>query len=254
MADEAVLYSILNGVATLTLNRPDNKNALSVDLVDALGDGISQAIEDATVRVIELTNNGNTFCAGANLKGDGGKHARYTLVDLFTLMQESPKPIVGRIQGHCMGGGVGLAAACDLSVAANDVMIGFTEVRIGVAPAIISVVCLPKMNRADAMELFLSGEKISAGRAAEVGLLNYSVERSELNVKVGELLMKLSRGGPLALAAAKQLVLKVQDMPQSDAFSWTAEISGNLFRSDEASEGIAAFRERRDAHWIPEKP
>ena len=107
-------------------------------------------------------------------------------MDLFRLITGSPKPVIGRIAGHCMGGGVGLAAACDISVVADDARIGFTEVRIGVAPAIISVVCLPKMRRADAAELFLSGERITAARAVEVGLLNRAVPASELDAAVAE--------------------------------------------------------------------
>merc|ERR1719235_1706561 len=115
---------------------------------------------DDAVRIIVLTNAGNTFCAGANLKG-GGEAPRYTLVDLFKLMQEGPKIILGRINGHCTGGGVGVAAACDISIINSTCQVGFTEVRIGVAPAIISVVCLPKMRRGDAAELMLGGEKVS---------------------------------------------------------------------------------------------
>merc|ERR1712066_335141 len=111
-------------------------------------------------------------------------------------MQQASKVIVGRIDGHCTGGGVGLAAACDISVINNKSEVGFTEVRIGVSPAIISVVCLPKMRRADAAELMLSGEKISASRAAQVGLLSHSVPADQLDAKVAEIAGKLVRGGP----------------------------------------------------------
>lgn len=250
MVDDT-LYSIAKGVATITLNREDNKNALSVGLMNSLGDHLMQAESDPAVRCIVLTNTGNTFCAGADLKGDSSVAPKYHLPDVFNLMQTSSKPLVGRIAGHCMGGGVGLAAACDISIAADDVKLGFTEVRIGVAPAMISVVCLPKMRYSDAMELFLSGERISAARASELGLLNHAVARGELEAKLDELLAKLVRGGPRAMAAAKQLVVKVPDMDRDAAFEWTAELSGNLFRSEEASEGIAAFREKKDAPWVP---
>merc|ERR1719497_291958 len=153
---------------------------------------------DTAVRAIVLTNAGNTFCAGANLKGGAGEEPRYNLVDVFKMMHTGPKVILGRINGHCTGGGVGLAAACDISVIANTSEVGFTEVRIGVAPALISVVCLPKMNRADAAELMLSGEKIPADRAAAVGLVNYAVPAGELDAKVSEIALKLVRGGPTA--------------------------------------------------------
>lgn len=253
MTEPAVIYNVNQGVATLTLNRPENKNALSAELVNQLAAGLERAAEDDSARVIVLTNNGNTFCAGADLKAGVGDKPLFTLVDLFQLMQSSPKPVVGRIAGHCMGGGVGLAAACDISIADQGILFGFTEVRIGVAPAIISVVCLPKMRRADAMELFLSGERVSAERAADVGLINYSVVDTSLDDKLNEITDKLVRGGPNALAASKTLVYKVPDTSTEEAFSWTAELSAKLFQSEEAKEGISAFRARKEPSWIPTK-
>ena len=252
MKEPAIQIATSGGVATLTLNRPEAKNSLSADLVNALGDDLQQAIDDNDTRVIVLTNVGNTFCAGADLKGSSGEPPRYTLVQLFELMQACPKPIVGKINGHCMGGGVGLASACDISVVNDSVKLGFTEVRLGVAPAIISVVCLPKMRRADAMELFLSGEKISAARAVEVGLINQLATPEQLNERVKTLTDKLVQGGPKALAASKNIVLTVPDKPQRDAFVAMGKLSAELFQSDEAKEGIAAFRERRSAAWVPE--
>jgi methylglutaconyl-CoA hydratase len=248
-SDPATLYAALRGVATITLNRPDNKNALSTELLDSLGDHLEKAIADDTVRIIVLTNLGNTFCAGADLKGSSTQAPRFTLIRVLDLIQQSPKPVVARIAGHCMGGGVGIAAACDLSVAAEGIMLAFSEVRLGVAPAIISVVCLPKMRHSDAMELFLFGERISAVRAAEVGLLNYAVAPDKLDQKVTDVLSKLMLGGPKAMAASKQLVLRVPHMPREEAFKWTSDLSMNLFRSEEAAAGIAAFRNRVPAPW-----
>lgn len=253
--DDAALYDVTAGVATITLNRPDNKNALSVDLVNAIGDHFEAAQQDAEVRAILFTNVGNTFCAGADLKasqpGVTQATARHSFVEILDGIMESPKPVLGKIAGHCTGGGVGFAAAFDISIAADDVIIGFTEVRIGVAPAVISVVCLPKLRRADASELFLNGERIPAARAAEVGLINRAVPRDELDAAVAESLGKVVRGGPNALAASKQLVSKVPQMQRAEAWEWTAELSQSLFQSEEAAEGIGAFRERRDASWVP---
>jgi len=248
----ATLYGVDSGVATITLNRPDNRNALSIELMNSLGDNLEQAIGDEAVRVVVLTNEGNTFCAGANLKGESGdEKLRHPLEATLAGIQDAPKPIVGRIAGHCTGGGNGLAAACDISIAADDVFFAFTEVRIGVAPAIISVVCLPKMRRGDALELFLTGKRISAARAAEIGLINRSVGRDELDAALSELSADLVAGGPNALAAAKQLVYKVPPMDRADSFSWTANLSAELFRSEEAAAGIAAFRDRSTAPWVP---
>jgi methylglutaconyl-CoA hydratase len=245
----AVLYEIDKGVATITLNRPDNRNALSGELMDGLHDWLAKAMSDDEVCVVVLTNEGNTFCAGADLKG--GRSPKQSLVDIFELMIDGPKPVVGRIAGHCMGGGVGLAAACDISVVADDVRFGFTEVRIGVAPAIISVVVLPKMRRADALELFLSGERIESPRAADVGLVNHAVPRSRLDETTSEVCDKLVQGGPKALAAAKSLVYKVGSMPRDEAFEWTSKLSAELFASEEAKEGMAAFREKSQPPWVP---
>jgi len=248
---EAATYAVAAGVATITLDQPERRNAMTAPLMNALGDHLQAAIADDEVRVIVLTNNGPAFCAGANLKQDDTEPPRHTLVDIFGLMLDGPKPVVGRIAGHCTGGGVGLAAGCDISIAADDVQLGFTEVRVGVAPAIISVVCLPKLRRADASELFLSGERISATRAAEVGLLNQAVPRDELDAAVAAMVAKLVAGGPNALAAAKSLITRVPDMDRADAFEWTAELSAALFRSDEGQAGMRAFRDRASAPWVP---
>ena len=242
----ATLYDVDAGVATITLNQPESSNALSAELINDLGDDLGRAMQDAAVRAIVLTNNGRAFCAGADLRsapGSGGP--RYSLVDVLTTMLDGPKPVIGRIAGHCMGGGVGLAAACDISVAADDVRFGFTEVRIGVAPAIISVVVLPKMRRADAMELFLSGERVTAARAAEVGLVNRAVARDEIDAAVGEIVQKVVAGGPAALAAAKRLVVHVPGMDRGAAFEWTAELSAGLSRARRRRERAGRLRDER---------
>lgn len=247
---EAVSSRLEGGILTLSLDRAEEKNTLTPETLNGLGDGLKQAASDASVRVVVLTHTGNTFCAGNDLRGRGKEEPRYSLVDIFQLMQSNPKPIVGLIRGHCMGGGVGLAAACDISLIADSARLGFTEVRIGVAPAMISVVCLPKMRRADAMELFLSGEKIPAQRAVDVGLLNAVHADAELDEALQVLLDKLLRGGPNALAASKSLVYEVPQENTADAFKRTAVLSKQLFESDEAAAGMAAFRERKDAPWV----
>jgi methylglutaconyl-CoA hydratase len=249
--DDAVRYDVAGGVATLTLDQPDNHNALSVELVTALRHGLDAALADEAVRLIVLTNDGPTFCAGADLRagrGTGGSPNDFP--SILGDMMDGPKPVVGRIAGGCFGGGVGLAAACDISIAAERVRIGFTEVRIGVAPAIISVVCLPKLRRADALALFLTGERITAARAAEVGLITRAVADDDLDAAVADIVGKLVLGGPGALAAAKELVRRVPTMDRDAAFAWTTELSAALFASDEAAAGIAAFRNKVPPPWL----
>jgi enoyl-CoA hydratase/carnithine racemase len=248
---DATRYAVDGGIATITLNRPDNRNALSNELMNSLGDNLEQAMTDDAVRLVVLTNEGNTFCAGADLKGGSAEPSRHSLVDILVAMQDAPKPVVGKLAGHCTGGGNGLAAACDISIAADDVFFAFTEVRIGVAPAIISVACLPKLRRADALELFLTGKRCPAPRAAEIGLINRTVPRDELDTAVAELTSDLVAGGPNALAAAKGLVYNVPAMTREEAFKWTANLSAELFRSEEAADGIAAFRKRSPPRWVP---
>lgn len=251
-----VRYETAAGRATITLDRPEAKNSLSADLVDRLAGHLDTAIADPGVRVIVITNTGNTFCAGADLKdsspGSGPDDDRRTFVDVFDLMLGSPKPVIGRIAGHCTGGGVGLAAACDISVVADDALIGFTEVRLGVAPAVISVVCLPKLRRADALEMFVTGQRHTAARAVEVGLLNRVVPPDWLDAAVDELADQIMRCEPNAVAAAKAMVFDVPDMERSEAFEQMTELSLQLFASPEAAAGIAAFRERRPPPWSPD--
>jgi methylglutaconyl-CoA hydratase len=232
------------------LDEADNKNALSPSITDGIGDGLERAVADDAVRVIVLTNEGTTFCAGADLKG-GGVTPKHDLPALFAGIQDAPKPVVGRIAGHCMGGGVGLAAVCDISLASDDIRLGFTEVRLGVAAAIISVICLPKLRPADASELLLSGRRFSAAYAASVGLINRAVPAAELDKAVEELVAELVAGGPVALRETKQLLARVSAAERDRTFGEMAELSRRLFASPEAAEGIAAFRERRSASWVP---
>jgi methylglutaconyl-CoA hydratase len=246
-----VRYELIRGVAVLTLADTENKNAINARLLNALGDALSQAAADETVRVVLLTHDGPVFCAGADLQRGGLEPARFTFPGVLRLMQDTPKPVVAVLRGPAMGGGVGLAAAADISYATTDVRLGFTEVRLGVAPAIISVVCLPKLRPADAAELFMRGNKIDAVRAVEVGLLNAAVPAAELDEAVKSLIDDLLAGGPEGLTAAKQLLRHVPQVERDAAFAWTELLSARLFASDEAQEGIAAFRERRVAAWVP---
>lgn len=244
-----VRYELDGPVAMLTLDEPDNRNALSPSLVDGLGEGLERAAADPDVRAVVLTNSGGTFCAGADLRGGAGR-PRYSPTELYQLIMDSPKPVVGKIAGHCMGGGLGLAAACDISVAERDVRLGFTEVRLGVAPAIISVVVLPKLGRADASELMLTGRRFTAERAVELGLLNRAVPAEQLDEVVGRLLEELVAGGPSAQAHIKTMLRSVPALARDDAFEAMTALSRDLFATAEATEGIAAFRERRPAAWV----
>jgi methylglutaconyl-CoA hydratase len=240
------------GVMTVTLADVENRNALGAALLRGLHDAIVAANDDPDVRAVVVTNEGSTFCAGANLKERSGvTHGDTPTIDfeqVLHVIQTSPTPIIGRIAGHVVGGGNGLASALDISIA-EDVKFGFTEVRLGVAPAIISVVCLPKMRSGEAMEAFLRGNRFPASKAAELGLINRAVPADQLDAAVAEVLADLRKGGPNALGFAKRLVYEVPRMDQKEAFHWTSRLSAELFSGDEAKEGIAAFLGKRKPSW-----
>lgn len=241
------------GVLTVTLADVENRNALGATVVNGLYDAIARANDAPEIRAVVVTNEGSTFCAGANLKeqsgASAGARAKVGFEELLVAIQQSATPIIGRIDGHVVGGGNGLAAALDIAIARDDVKFGFTEVRLGVAPAIISVVCLPKMRRGDALEAFLRGNRFPATKAAEYGLISRAVPATELDAAVDEVLADLRLGGPDALGFAKRLVYEVPAMAPQDAFAWTADLSGRLFRGEEAAAGMQAFLKREKPPW-----
>ena len=242
------------GVLTVTLNDLERRNALSRDLLIELVDILDDADANPEVRVVVLTNAGTVFCAGANLAeqsapATGGRTVE--MASVFARFATSPKPYVGRIAGHCVAGGMGLAAAMDISVAIEDVKMGFTEVRIGVAPSMISVLCLPKMRAADARAAFLRGNRFPASEAAAMGLINTAVPADRLDAEVDAVVADLLLGGPNALAANKRLLAEVPAMPVDEAFAWTQRFSAELFRSDEARAGMGAYLNKAKPPWAP---
>jgi methylglutaconyl-CoA hydratase len=252
-----VRVEVARGVLTVTLADVENRNALGAGILNGLHNAIAQANADPAIRAVVVTNEGTTFCAGANLKQISGAPTSARAIvgfeELLGEIQSSPTPIVGKIRGHVVGGGNGLAAALDIAIAQDDVKFGFTEVRLGVAPAIISVVCLPKMRHGDAMEVFLRGNRFPAARAAELGLISRAVPADELDAAVDEVLADLKKGGPQALGFAKRLVYEVPAMEQKEAFAWTADLSGRLFKGEEAAAGMKAFLKREKAPWAADE-
>jgi methylglutaconyl-CoA hydratase len=250
---ELVRYQVADGVATITLDSPHNRNALSSRLQTELRAHLHEALDDASVRVLVVTGTGPVFCSGADLT----EHRTGTvtagpevMTDILTSLWNSPKPVLGRINGHARAGGLGLASACDIVIAVESATFGFAEVRIGVLPAMIAVTCLPRMAPRAALEVFLTGESFSASRAVELGLINRAVDDAALDDEVVRFAGMLLRGGPEALAGVKPMIRRASELPMAEAFEEMAKLSLERFQSEEAREGLRAFGEKRPPKWV----
>ncbi len=250
---ELVHLDVATGVATITLDSPDNRNALSAQLRRELSAHLDTAIAEDTVRVVVLGHTGRVFCAGMDLKEARGAGAEGQGVKEFPAILEriwnSPKPVVARLAGPARAGGVGLVAACDIAVAAHEATFAFSEVRIGVVPAIISVTVLPRLLPRAAHELFLTGETFDADRAVAVGLINSAVPADGLDAEVARYVEMLRLGAPGALAATKEMLRAEQPASMGARFTAMQELSVGFFAGAEGQEGMAAFAEKRPPAW-----
>lgn len=253
MADQELVHVDHRGpAAVVTLDSPHNRNALSAALLEQLHSALRQTMAQPAVRVLVLTGAGPVFCSGADLKEQRtGVRPVVNLPEVLTLIMEGPKPVVARVNGAARAGGLGLVAACDLAVGLAGATFGFSEVRIGVAPAIIAVPVLRRMDRRAAGELFLTGEQFDGVRAREAGLLDRAVADDELDETVDALVGQLSRGAPEALAITKQLLRDIPGGDLQEDLRRMAEVSTERFLSAEAREGIAALLNKRLPAWVP---
>ncbi|MFI7597358.1 enoyl-CoA hydratase-related protein [Actinoplanes sp. NPDC049681] len=244
------------GVATLTLDSPANRNALSTPLMNELLDALGAALTDAAVRAVVLSHTGPVFCSGADLKEtaearENGRVPAELLADVLAAIWEFPKPVVARLAGPARAGGLGLVAAADLAVCVRNATFAFSEVRLGVIPAVISATVLPRLAPRAAAELYLTGDVFDGARAEQIGLVTKAVEADELDATVGAYCDSLVKGGPLALAGAKQLLRRAPaDSIRADLADLSAR-SAAYFKSAEGREGVTAFREKRPASWVP---
>ena len=249
-----VHYAVEGSVARLTLDSPDNRNALSTKLVHQLRQGLTDATEEPGVRAVVLDHTGGTFCAGADLAeavgrdpGDLAVDRARELTHLLRRILKLPLPVIAAIDGHVRAGGLGLVGACDIAVAGPASTFALTEARIGVAPSIISLTLLPKMTARAAGRYFLTGEKFGADEAAHIGLI--TVAADDVEAAVSALAAEIGKGSPQGLAASKALTTA----PILAAFNRHAEElteqSARLFVSDEAREGMMAFLQKRPPNW-----
>ena len=237
----------------ITLNRPDSRNALSAALVNELDAHLAAAASNPAVRCVVITGAGSAFCAGADLKSPPGQVVNgrqgVTLADVLARIQDHPKPVIAAVNGAAFAGGLGLVGASDIVVITEDAPCSFSEVRIGVIPAVISVVCLPKLGPAHGMKLLLTGERFDGRRAVELGLAHRAVPADQLHAAVQQEVDALRLAGPTALAECKKLVRRIPTLDRDAALQEATEWSLRMFLSAEAAEGMAAFREKRPPAW-----
>jgi methylglutaconyl-CoA hydratase len=245
-------------VATVTLNRPESHNALTPEMIGELTAVFRSLGKQPNVRVIVLTGNGRSFCAGADLAAMRAT-ADYTfeenladgeaIFDLMLAVDSCPKAVVGRINGAAIGGGAGLAACCDITVAVERAKFAFSEVRLGIVPAVISPFVVAKIGSANSRELFLTGERFSAGRAGQIGLVQHVVAEEALDETVKERVGQLLMAASGAQADAKRLIRIVTRGSKEEMREYTAELIAQRRASEEGREGMSAFLEKRRPKW-----
>jgi methylglutaconyl-CoA hydratase len=248
----------LDAVEYVTLNRPDVRNALNEELIGELAAWTAQIRSDRSVRVAVLGGAGRVFSAGADVtwmaraaqftEEENLRDAR-TLSSMFAAMDSLPVPLVGKVQGAALGGGVGLAAICDVVVADETAVFGFTEVKLGILPAVISPFAIAKIGRSAARELFLTGARFSAARAREIGLVHRVVPAADLDRTVHEYVQEFLGAGPAAIAAAKALIGQIAGRSIEEAGPLTAEAIARRRVSTEGQEGLRAFLDKRKPQW-----
>lgn len=252
-------YTVADRVATITMNRPDKRNALNADLVFELAGAFASAAEDDEVRVVVLTGSGAAFSAGADLAAledmstAGAEESlddSRQLASLFEQIYLLPKPVIARVNGHAIAGGCGLATVCDFAVAAESARLGFTEVRIGFVPAIVSVFVLRKVGEAAARDLLLRGALMPAETAADIGLITRAVAEDRLDAEVEALAAELAtETSPTAVGLTKHLLAHIQGMGLREAVAYAAQVNAFARGTDDCLAGVRAFLEKKSPPW-----
>ena len=246
---ELVHYSVDRGIARIELDSPHNRNALSRQLCAELDAHLTTAGNDKAVRAVELTHTGSVFCAGADLsETSSGPSITEVMIGLLRRIVELPKPVVARLDGHVRAGGLGLVGAADIAVASPKATFAFTEVLIGVAPAMITLTTLGRMTERAASRYLLTGEVFDAVTAAEVGLITTAVD--DLDQTTATLYDQFRKCSPQGLAETKPLTTRATLEAFDNRASDLAALSARLFATDEAKEGMRAFLEKRAPSWV----
>lgn len=252
-------YSIADKVARVNLNRPEVHNAFNNELINDLYEVFDSLKDNADVRIIVLTGNGKSFCAGADLNWmksvvnysyEQNFEESFKLAKLMYLIFTHPKPVIARVNGSAIGGGVGLMSVCDILIASENAKFGLSEVRLGLVPAAISPFVMSRIGEAKARELFITGERIIAEEACNIGLVNKCVKPDNLDDAVDEKVDLIKNNGPEAVRAVKEMIFKVTQIRFPEIQEYTAELIANLRLSEEGQEGMNAFLEKRKPNWV----
>lgn len=254
--ETVVRVEIASGVATITLDSPANRNALSTRLVAGLGaalDTAEAAVAEGIVRAIMLTHVPPAFCAGADLKERrAGPPDSRPMVAVLTRLMDADVPTIAAVKGPARAGGIGLMASCDLVVVDRAISFALTEVRIGVAAAIISVPILRRASGSRLAAAFLTGEPFDASYAREAGLVTHVVDADQVDATVAALCEGIKAGAPRAVAETKRMLRLVPTLERDEAFTRMRALSDELFAGPDAAEGMAAFAEKRPPSWQSE--
>jgi methylglutaconyl-CoA hydratase len=254
----AIEQSQEGAVLTISLNRPEEHNSLNGQLISELTTTFLEINAESNARIIVLTGKGRSFCAGADLstfnriegeRFEENKVEGLAIFDLMMAVANCPLPVVGRINGAAIGGGVGLVSCCDIVVAVERAIFAFSEVRLGLVPAVISPFVIAKIGLDRARELYLTGERFDAHLAKEIGLVHTIVAEEELDKKVTERVHELLLGAPGAQADVKELLDTILYRPISELRDYTSGLFARRWESAEAKEGIKAFLEKRNPDW-----
>jgi len=246
-------------IARLWLNRPEQHNALAAELVAELTSTLHELALDATVRVVVLGGRGPSFCAGADIAlMKAAAHASFDdnlaeaerLAMLFSTLADLPKPVIARLHGNVLGGGVGLTCACDIAVSADDARFGLTEVRLGILPAIISPYVIRRLGDRSARELMLTGERIDAAAALQYRLVHHVASAADLDAKVEDRIKALMAGAPHAQARVKSLLRLWPEATWEEYRSGLPRVLAETRAGEEAKEGLGAFFEKRKPTWV----
>jgi methylglutaconyl-CoA hydratase len=253
---ETIKSELKGNVLRVTLDRPDVKNAFNEVVIKELTQVFGDIPREA--RAVVLTGGGGVFCAGADINWmkksrtyteDQNKQDARAMSAMFRAIDECPTPVIGRINGVALGGGTGLTAVCDIAVAVDTAQFGFTEVRLGIVPAVISAYVLPKIGPAMARRYFITGERFGTDVASRLGLVHEVVKAEALDAKVDEMVAQILQCGPNAAGIAKKLIHDEAPMTRDQAVDYTVKTIAKVRITPEAQEGLGAFLEKRKASW-----